>query len=84
MSFKHSIVKISDEVPRDDPATIRTVVWTDELTDVFKLNTQEDKHIRSVVAAAILEQIAEILFIGFSCFLQSFVLHESSSAIFTD
>ena len=46
VSLTSSAVKIPDEVPRDDPATVTTVVWTSQLNDVFKLNAAEDEQIR--------------------------------------
>ncbi|KAK2171034.1 hypothetical protein NP493_1112g00000 [Ridgeia piscesae] len=46
VSLTSSAVKIPDEVPRDDPATINTVVWTSQINDVFKLNAVEDEQIR--------------------------------------
>ncbi len=43
-----SIVKISDEIPRNDPKTINTVVYTKELDRVFKENMNKDKTLRWV------------------------------------
>jgi hypothetical protein len=38
VSFDDSIVKISDEIPRNDPATINTVVYTKGLDKIFREN----------------------------------------------
>ncbi len=46
VSFDESIVKISDEIPRNDPSTINTVVFTKELDKTFKYNLQDDKSLR--------------------------------------
>ena len=46
VSFKHSTVKISDEVPRDDKATIESVLWSGQLAEVFKQNAEKDRFIR--------------------------------------
>jgi len=43
-----SIVKISDEIPRNDPKTINTVVYTKELDTIFKQNMEKDKSLRWV------------------------------------
>ncbi|KAI8499268.1 hypothetical protein Bbelb_230320 [Branchiostoma belcheri] len=42
----YSVVKISDEVPRDDNATVNTVVYTSGLDEVFKNNSKEDELLR--------------------------------------
>lgn len=36
-------MKITDEVPRDHPNTINTVLWTAKLEDTFKENYNRDK-----------------------------------------
>jgi len=46
VSFEESIVKISDEIPRNLPQTINTVVYTKELDKVFRENMREDKSLR--------------------------------------
>jgi voltage-dependent calcium channel alpha-2/delta-3 len=46
VSFDESIVKISDEIPRNDPSTINTVVFTKELDKTFKHNLKDDKSLR--------------------------------------
>ena len=46
VSFGYSTSKISDEVPRDDEATITTVLWTGQLEKVFKLSAEEDPFLR--------------------------------------
>ena len=46
VSWNYSTVKISDEVPRDDGATIETVYWTAQLEEVFKLSAKEDPFLR--------------------------------------
>lgn len=46
MSFRESIVKISDEIPRNYKDTINTVVYTKELENVFKENARHDKSLR--------------------------------------
>ena len=46
VSWNYSTVKISDEVPRDDVATIETVYWTAQLEEVFKLSAKEDPFLR--------------------------------------
>lgn len=46
MSFTESIVKISDEIPRNYKDTINTVVYTKELEKVFKENARHDKSLR--------------------------------------
>ena len=48
VSFVDSIVKISDEIPRNDPQTINTVVYTKGLDKVFKENMKRDKSLRWV------------------------------------
>lgn len=40
------MVKISDEIPRNDQRTINTVVFTKELDEVFRLNRQKDPSLR--------------------------------------
>ncbi|KAK2155924.1 hypothetical protein LSH36_227g06072 [Paralvinella palmiformis] len=47
VSWNYSTVKISDEVPRDDGATIETVYWTAQLEEVFKLSAKEDPFLSS-------------------------------------
>ncbi len=46
VSISESIVKISDEIPRNDRATINTVVFTKKLDEVFKSNREKDKSLR--------------------------------------
>lgn len=46
VSFRESIVKISDEIPRNYKDTINTVVYTKELENVFKENARHDKSLR--------------------------------------
>ena len=46
VSDDESIVKISDEIPRNDRNTINTVVFTKRLDEVFKQNRKEDKSLR--------------------------------------
>jgi voltage-dependent calcium channel alpha-2/delta-3 len=46
VSFDESIVKISDEIPRNDPKTINTVVFTKALDEIFKLNSARDQSLR--------------------------------------
>jgi voltage-dependent calcium channel alpha-2/delta-3 len=46
VSFNESIIKISDEIPRNDPNTINTVIYTKELDDVFKNNLNNDASLR--------------------------------------
>lgn len=43
VSLEQSAVKITDEVPRDHPNTINTVLWTAKLEDTFKENHNRDK-----------------------------------------
>ena len=46
MNTSYSVVKISDEVPRDDNATVNTVVYTSGLDEVFRNNSKEDPLLR--------------------------------------
>ena len=46
MSFNESIVKISDEIPRNDRTTINTIVYTKELDKIFKRNIELDDSLR--------------------------------------
>lgn len=46
VSFDESIVKISDEIPRNYQDTINTVVYTKELDEVFKNNVKMDPSLR--------------------------------------
>ena len=39
-------MKISDEVPRDDLATVNAVAWTAGLDAVFKENAVDDRLLR--------------------------------------
>ncbi len=43
VSLEQSAVKITDEVPRDNPNTINTTLWTAKLEDTFKENYNRDK-----------------------------------------
>ncbi|CAF1210710.1 unnamed protein product, partial [Didymodactylos carnosus] len=46
VSLHHSVVKISDEIPRDDIQIIWTVEWTYELEKIFRENRKLDPEIR--------------------------------------
>jgi voltage-dependent calcium channel alpha-2/delta-3 len=46
VSDEESIVKISDEIPRNHKETINTVVYTKKLDQVFKYNRKHDKSLR--------------------------------------
>ncbi|XP_013386854.1 voltage-dependent calcium channel subunit alpha-2/delta-2 [Lingula anatina] len=46
VSFNHSTVKISDEVPRDDYLVINTVNFTNGLEELFKENAKKDRFLR--------------------------------------
>ncbi|CAH1252963.1 CACNA2D2 [Branchiostoma lanceolatum] len=46
VNTSYSVVKISDEVPRDDNATVNTVVSTSGLDEVFRNNSKEDPLLR--------------------------------------
>ena len=46
VSFDESIVKISDEIPRNYKDTINTVVYTKMLEKVFKDNVRKDSSLR--------------------------------------
>ena len=46
VSLEHSVVKISDEIPRNDVESIWTVEWTHKLERIFLHNRQFDPDIR--------------------------------------
>ncbi|CAF0843774.1 unnamed protein product [Adineta ricciae] len=46
VSLKHSVVKISDEIPRNNVESIWTVEWTHGLESTFVQNREEDPGIR--------------------------------------
>lgn len=46
VSFDESIIKISDEIPRNYKDTINTVVYTKELEEIFKSNAKNDQGLR--------------------------------------